>query len=424
MKKNRCISAVVLAAGKGVRMKSKKPKVLIPLCGRTLLDTVIDNLLKVNDFKEIVIVLNKELLFLKRKLEARNQRIKVAIQLKPLGTADALKSALSKVAKAASDIFVINADVALFKVATIKRLIDSHMHSLRAATLLSAVSESPAGYGRVIRNKTGQVERITEEIDLCEEEKQIGEINSGIYCFKKGVLGRALGQIRRRKNKNEYYLTDAIGILLTQGVGVVSAQTLEEILGINSAADLAKAARIMSSRIVSGFLAEGVKIMDPANTYIEANVKIGTETVIYPFTYIETQVVIGKDCSIGPFARLRKDVHLDDNVTVGNFVELSRTRVGSGTIIKHFGYLGDCSIGKKVNVGAGSVTANFDGLTKHKTHIEDGAFIGCDTVLIAPVKVGKTAVTGAGSVLVKKRNVPKGKVAVGVPARIINKKRG
>ncbi len=176
--------------------------------------------------------------------------------------------------------------------------------------------------------------------------------------------------------------------------------------------------------IVNVFLADGVKIIDPANTYIEADVEIGAETVIYPFTYIETQVVIGKNCSLGPFARLRKGVDIDDDVTVGNFVELSRTRVGSGTIIKHFGYLGDCSIGKKVNIGAGSVTANFDGKAKHKTRIEDGAFIGCDTVLVAPVKVGKAAITGAGSVIPKKKNVPKGKLALGVPARIVNKKRG
>ena len=419
----RSVSAIVLAAGKGVRMKSREPKILSRLCGKSLLDTVLDNLLKVKALDEIIVVLNKDILFLEKTLREKSKKIKVAVQVKPLGTADAVKAALAKIPKKSTDIFVIGADIVLFKISSIQALISMHLNSDKAATLITAISDSPHGYGRIIRNKAGQVEAIREEVDLGEQEKDIGEINSGIYVFKKKELLESLKYIKPSEIKKEYYLTDAISILSAKGVETVAAETMEEVMGINSPSDLARAVKIQNLRTIGEFLMNGVKIIDPQTTYIENGVTIGEDSVIHPFTYIETEVRIGKNCSIGPFARLRKGVDLADRVSVGNFVELSRAKVGSGTIMKHFCYLGDSELGNNVNVGAGTVTANYDGKNKNKTIIEDDVFIGCDTVLIAPVKVGKKAVTAAGAVLAKKRNVPGGKLAIGVPARITELKR-
>lgn len=404
-------------------MKSKEPKILSRLCGKTLLDTVLDNLLRVKTLDEIVVVLNKDILFLEKALRGKSKKIKVAVQNKPLGTADAVKSALAKISKRSTDVFVIGADIALFKIPSIQTLIHAHLDGDKAATLITAISDSPHGYGRIIRNKGGQVEAIREEVDLGEQEKDIGEINSGIYVFKKKELLESLKYIKPSEIKKEYYLTDAISIISPDGIETLSAETIEEVMGINSPSDLARAVKIQNLRTLGEFLMNGVKIIDPQTTYIENGVTIGQDTVIYPFTYIETQVRIGKNCSIGPFARLRKGVNLSDHVSVGNFVELSRTKVGNGAIMKHFCYLGDSDVGNAVNIGAGTVTANYDGANKNKTIIEDDAFIGCDTVLIAPVKVGKKAATAAGAVLTKKRNVPAGKLAVGLPARIIDKKK-
>jgi bifunctional UDP-N-acetylglucosamine pyrophosphorylase/glucosamine-1-phosphate N-acetyltransferase len=425
----RKISAIVLAAGKGVRMKSSKPKVLSLICGKSLLEMVIDNLLEVKSFEEIILVLNKDLLFLTKSLKKKSKKIRITIQQKPLGTADAAKQGIAKLSKNISDVFIISADVVLFSPDNIEKLISSHIQSGRVASLVSGFSDSPYGYGRIIRNKAGQVERITEEIDLTDKEKQIAEINSGIYCFKKDELRKALKSVTRRPNKNEFYLTDCIQILSArefegeERIESICVDHVEDVLGINSAVELAKAQKILSLKIINEFLNLGVKIIDPQTTYIEADVEINQDCIIYPFTYIEAGVKIGNNCSIGPFARLRKGVRLGNNITVGNFIELSRTRVGNGTIMKHFGYFGDCIIGQNANIGAGTVTANYDGQNKFITNIADGAFIGCDTVLIAPVRVGKKAVTGAGAVLTKNKNVPDGKVALGLPARITNKKR-
>jgi bifunctional UDP-N-acetylglucosamine pyrophosphorylase/glucosamine-1-phosphate N-acetyltransferase len=416
------LSAVLLAAGKGVRMKSARPKVLSSVCGRTLLDTAINTILEIGLVKEIIVVLNKDLLKLAKTLKAKSKKIKVVVQFKPLGTADAVKVALKAVDKNSADIFISSADAVLVTKSTIHKLICSHLESGRSATLLSAFCDSPEGYGRIIRSKAGSIERITEEADLGEEEKEIREINSGVYCFKRLCLQRALKDIQIRKNKKEYYLTDAVALLLAQGVNAVAADSADEVLGINSAFDLARVQKIMSSRIIASKLTQGIKILDPQTTYIEAGVEIGRDTVIYPFTYIEAGVEIGRGCSIGPFARLRRGVKLGNNVTVGNFVELSRARVGNKSVVKHFSYLGDALVGKAVNIGAGSVTANYDGKDKHITDIEDGAFIGCDTVLVAPVKIGKRSRTGAGAVVTKNKNVPAGKLAIGVPAKIIDKK--
>ncbi len=249
-------------------MKSDQAKVLTPLCGKTLLDTVIDNLLLVKNLNEIVIVLSKSLLALTKDLKAKSKKINIAIQIKPLGTADAVKAGIQKLSKKSTDVFITGADIALVKLSTIAKLIKSHCQDNNTVSLLSAFFDSPDGYGRIVRNKGGSVERITEEIDLSEDEKEIREINSGVYCFRREALERALKLIPRRKNKNEYYLTDAIEVLSGLGVGALATESADEILGINSASDLANARKIMSKRIISALLDKGVKVLDPSTTYI------------------------------------------------------------------------------------------------------------------------------------------------------------
>ena len=242
-------------------------------------------------------------------------------------------------------------------------------------------------------------------------------------AFKKEILDRNLKHIRPNNRKKEYYLTDIIGILAKKGclVEAVKAENLQEALGINTGAELAGANYIMQKRINDKFMQEGVTIVDPATTFISFGTKIGALTVIYPFTVIERDVKIGKRCSVGPFAHLREAVRLGNDVTAGNFIEMVRAKIGAKTFVKHFSYIGDSSVGASVNIGAGTVTANFDGLKKHYTIIKDKVNIGSDTVIVAPARIGRSATTGAGSVVTK--NVPDNAVVAGVPARTLRKKR-
>jgi bifunctional UDP-N-acetylglucosamine pyrophosphorylase/glucosamine-1-phosphate N-acetyltransferase len=274
-----------------------------------------------------------------------------------------------------------------------------------------------------MRDKYFSICGIVEEKDADEVQKDIQEINTGIMVFKKEKLSVNLSSIRPNNLKKEYYLTDIIEIFarknyLVEGLKIKDAR---EALGINTRAELAKANSIMQKTINDKLMQDGVTIVDPATAFINFGTKIGKDTVIYPFTVIERDVKIGKRCFVGPFAHLREGVGLGDDVTAGNFIEMVRSRIGAKTFIKHFSYLGDSTVGSNVNIGAGTVTANFDGKNKNYTVIKDNVKIGSDTVIVAPVKIGKSAVTGAGTVVIK--NVPDKAVVAGVPARIL-KKRG
>ena len=253
--------------------------------------------------------------------------------------------------------------------------------------------------------------------------KDLYEVNVGVYCFRTKVLFKALDKVKPDNKKGEYYLTDTISILADEGLKVGSMPTRDhdEFLGINSRIDMVKAQDIIRFRIMERLMSQGVTIVDPTTTYIENDVKIGPDTIIYPMTVIEHDVTIGKGCEVGPFARIRPGTKLKSNAHIGNFVEVVRSKVGEGSKAKHLTYLGDVTIGRKVNIGAGTIVANYDGKNKNKTQVKDRAFIGSGTILIAPVKIGKDAITGAGAVVTRNRNVPDKTVVVGVPARVLKK---
>ena len=415
----RDLSAIILAAGKGKRMKSKIPKILHEVCGKPMLSYILDLIgsLKIRD---AVVVLGYKDSLIKSFL---GSNIKTIRQEKLLGTADAVRSTRKSVHR--NNILIIYADNPLIKRQTLDRLIKRHISSGASCTLLTAILDDPTGYGRIIRNEKNNISRIGEEKDISKTQKSIREINSGVYCFNNRALFRTLNKVKQNNKKREFYLTDVIKLLTNSNrkIETVQVKDKREVLGINSRKDLARANQIMRTRILDEFMSKGVTIIDPETTYINRDVRIGQDTIIYPYTMIENNVKIGKDCSIGPFCHIRENTEIKDYVKIGNFVEIVRSRIDKNTLAKHFSYIGDTKIGKRVNIGAGTVTANFNGRRKNRTIIKDGAFIGSGTVLIAPVKIGRKATTGAGSVVVKNRNVADHTIVVGVPARKILKRK-
>ncbi len=417
---NKNIAVIILAAGKSTRMKSDTPKVLHPICGRPMLGYVLDLVYSLK-IKNVIAVLGHKHEDVRKLLKPG---IKVVIQKRLAGTADAVKMAMPALKNFKGTVLVLYADNPLLKKETIRKLLYYHIKNNLDATLLTANVDKPAGYGRILRDKYASIYGIVEEKDADDFQKSIHEINTGIVCFNKNKLADALKAVRPNNLKKEYYLTDTIGILYKKGslIDSVTIPDINEALGINSRSELAKANSIMQKRINEGLMRSGITIVDPDSTFIGYGVKIGADTTIYPFTVIETGVKIGKRCFVGPFAHLREGSRLEDDITAGNFLEVVRSSISSGTFLKHLGYIGDSRIGRNVNIGAGTVVANFDGKKKNTTIIKDNAFIGCDTVLVSPVKVGRAARTGAGAVVTKNKNVPDGVTVAGVPARIIKKK--
>lgn len=413
------IAAIILAAGKGERMKSGTPKALHHLCARPMLEYVFD-LVKELKIKASVTVLGHKYEAVKKILKPGT---KFVIQKRLLGTADAIKHALSALRGFKGTVLVLYGDIPLLKKESIDKLLKYHIENNPDATILTAQADKPFGYGRILRDKYSSICGIIEEKDADEFQKDIKEINTGIICFNKESLVSGLKYIRPNNRKKEYYLTDIIKILYKKGklIDGVRIADINEALGINSRSDLARANTIMQRRINEGLMQKGISIIDPDSTFISYGVKIGQDTVIYPFTVIERSVKIGKHCSIGPFAHLREGTELKDDVTLGNFIEVVRSKISSKTLAKHFCYLGDSRIGSNVNIGAGTVTANFDHGKKSSTLIKDGASIGSDTILIAPVRIGKGAVTGSGSVVVKHTNVKDGTAVAGVPAKVLKR---
>lgn len=412
-------AAIILAAGKGTRMKSDLPKVLHPVCSRPMLHYVLDVVRQLK-IDKVVLVLGHKHEEVSATLEPG---IKTVIQQGIRGTADAVSQALPALGGFRGDIIVLYGDTPLLRAETIKGLLKHHARYRPAATILTATMENPFGYGRILRDGCGAVSGIVEEKDADDYEKSVKEINTGIICFDGRKLAQSLALVRPENRKKEFYLTDTIGILRGKGEVVESVETLQpmEALGVNSRVELAAANALMRQRINETYMRDGVTIIDPATTFISFGAAIGQDTIIYPFTVIEKNVKIGKHCSVGPFCRIRPGTRFADHVAVGNFIEVSRSHFRQGTKAKHFGFIGDARIGSGVNVGAGTVTANYDGTHKNITRIGDKAFIGSDTVLVAPSVIGKGAKTGAGAVVVKK-TVPAGNVFVGVPAKPIKKR--
>jgi bifunctional UDP-N-acetylglucosamine pyrophosphorylase/glucosamine-1-phosphate N-acetyltransferase len=417
---NKDIAVIILAAGKSTRMKSQTPKVLHPICSRAMIEYLSDLVSNLKP-KKVVAVLGYKHQEVRKFL---NPGTKIAIQKRLIGTADAVKAAMPALGNFKGSVLVLYGDNPLLTKETINKLLKYHIENNLDSTLLTANLDKPFGYGRILRDRYSSVCGIVEEKDADDFQKDIKEINTGIICFNKVRLAESLKYIKPNNRKKEYYLTDIVNIFYKKGyiVDALKTSDINEALGINSRSELAKANSIMQARINEELMKSGVSIIDPDSAFISFGTKIGLDTTIYPFTVIERNVKIGKRCRIGPFIRLRENTQLEDDVVLGNFLEVNRSKISSRSRAKHFGYLADSQIGHRVNIGAGTVIANFDGENKNATVIKDGAFIGCDTVLIAPIKIGKNAKTGAGSIVVKNRNVPDNTTVVGVPARILNKK--
>ncbi len=414
------IAAIILAAGEGTRMKSSTPKVLHPICGKPMVQYLIDIINSIG-IKKIIIVVGHKADLVRKYLKG----IKFVKQEKLLGTADAVLKAKSILLKdkKVNSVLVFYGDIPLLTPETLRKIIERHLSTGSACTLLTSRLKNPTGYGRIMRSSGDRIVKIIEEQDASIYEKVVEEINVGVYCFNKDNLFASLGKIRPNNRKKEFYLTDTVEILAKSNLLIdsVSTDDAEEFLGVNTRNDLIEAEQVVRRRVLNNIMQKGVTIIDPANTYVQEGVAIEKDTVIYPYTFMENDVNIGSRCSIGPFVRLRSGTVVEDEVSIGNFVEIVRSRIGKHTKIRHKCYIGDTVIGKRVNIGAGTIVANYDGKHKYKTIIEDGAFIGTGTILIAPVKVGAGATTGAGAIVTKNKNVPAGKTVVGVPAKILKK---
>jgi bifunctional UDP-N-acetylglucosamine pyrophosphorylase/glucosamine-1-phosphate N-acetyltransferase len=314
------------------------------------------------------------------------------------------------------DVVVLAGDAPLVRGETLAAMIQAHRLEKNSCTVLTACVDNPAGYGRILRDKEGRFLRIVEEADAADAEKYVQEVNSGTYVFRAADLFDTLRDVKPDNKKGEYYLTDVLALLLKKDrrVSTYKAADPSEVYGVNSRQDLVAATNFLRWRVLEKHLSSGVTIVDPATTYIEEGVTIGQDAVILPFSVIEHDVVVGAHCEVGPFAHLRPGTVLDEHAEIGNFVEVKKSRVGPHSKAKHLTYLGDATLGAHVNIGAGTITANYDGTNKHATAIADGASTGSNTVLVAPVKLGKGSKTGAGAVVL--HDVPAGAVVVGVPA--------
>lgn len=418
MKNTRC---VILAAGLSTRMNTQIPKALHRIGNKPLLARLVKNV-KSTGIDNIVVVVG----YGSEKVEnaLKKYKVKTVKQKQLLGSADAVKSVDKHFNGFTGDILILYTDTPLIEKDTLKHLVGRHAASKAACTLLTTSVSDATGYGRILRDPKGKVVKIVEEKDASPEEKQIREINIGAYCFKKKDLFNTINKIEKNAKKREFYLTDIIGLLRKKGALIESFDgcASEQALGINSRADLSAAEKIVRTKKIKELMKQGVTFIDPATAYIDEDVNIDKDTIIYPSVIIEGEVRIGKNCRIGPFARIRGNTKIADNCIVGNFVEIVRSDIASNTKVKHHAYLGDAVVGKNVNIGAGTITANYDGKNKHKTIIKDSAFIGIGARLIAPIKIGKGAIVGAGSVVTKNKNVGDNEVVAGVPAKPLNKR--
>ena len=433
---------IVLAAGNGKRMLGSSPKVLLPIGGKPMAQHILDTISGIEKSRPILVV-GDQAKEVKNSLQFK-RNTKIVTQRKQLGTAHAVKTALAQL-RPGSVTVVLYGDVPLIEGKTLKRLIRDA--SKGALAILTFNKDRPQGYGRVVRGAKNQVEAIVEEKDATKEEKSINEVNSGILAIKSILIKKLLPEIKNNNAANEYYLTDIVSLSKKHGIKVqpLLLEDPDEALGANTPLelqDLERACqRIRAKKLVNsgvniadidridsrGSLAVGRGSFIDVNNVFEGRVEIGKNTKIGPNCYIKDSVIgnevtlqastviedsrVGDLCKLGPFARIRGGTEIEDNAELGNFVEANRSKIGPESKAKHLTYLGDSNLGRNVNIGAGTITCNYDGKNKHKTKLDDGAFIGSNTSLVAPVKVGKEASTGAGSVITK--NVPPGSLAIG-----------
>jgi bifunctional UDP-N-acetylglucosamine pyrophosphorylase/glucosamine-1-phosphate N-acetyltransferase len=435
------LEVIILAAGLGTRMKSNTIKILHRAAGRPIVDYVLDLAAEVCAEPPVMVIGHQR----EAVQEAVGARARYAVQEEALGTGHAVLQAASLIGKDRR-VLILSGDVPLTRVETIRRLLEEHEQSKNALTLLTMRLDDPAMYGRIVRGDDGSVLRIVEAKDASDAEKRIDEVNAGIYVFDSEHLFDNLRNLSPSNAQKEYYLTDLLAVLRDSGkrVGAVIANDPIEALGVNSRAELATVEAEIQRRVVARLMSEGVTFRNPATVVIDSTVSIGNDSVVYPFVTIEGKTTIGSRCvidpgvhlsnctvgddvhiktgtvaddsiigngaAVGPYAHLRPGTQLGENVKVGNFVETKKAIVGKGSKLPHLSYIGDAEIGEGVNVGAGTITCNYDGVNKHQTVLEDGVFIGSDSQLVAPVRVGKGAYVGAGSTITK--DVPPDALAI------------
>ena len=416
------LKSVILAAGKGTRMKSETPKVLHTIFDKTLVGYVIEAVNNTGLADENFVIVGHQAERVGEYIKNNYKNARTVLQSPQLGTGHAVSMVLPYLEDFDGEVVILCGDTPLITSETLKEFVEYHKENNSDLTVMSAIFENPTNYGRIIRSANGGVEAIVEEKDATPEQKGVKEINAGIYCLDWKKVKPAFSQLKTNNAQGEYYLTDIIKWGNENGLRV-NAYTLKdntEIYGINSKANLAEATKFLNKRVINKHLTNGVTIIDPSATWISPETEIEPDTVIYPSTYIEGVNKIGKNCKIGPFAHLRGGVTLDDNVKIGNFVEVKKAHIKSNTNACHLTYIGDAEIGSGVNIGAGTITANYNPLTKEKskTIIEDNVKIGSNSVLVAPVKIEEGANVGALSVITK--DLPSWALAITrAPLRVI-----
>lgn len=453
MNKSNNIKTIILAAGKGTRMKSSTPKVLHKIFGKTLIERVIDSVIKANAADEIFCIVGHQAENVSQYIDNKYKNSKINIdsilQHPQLGTGDAVFKAYEKLKEFKGNVLVLCGDTPLLTDDTLKKFIKYHNETKSVLTVMSAKFENPKGYGRIIRNDNGNVFGIIEEKDASSEQKLINEVNAGVYCFDWEKVSPAFFELTTNNEQGEYYLTDIVSWSVKNDFKV-QGYILEdntEIFGINSKADLACATTILKNKTNNLLMSNGVTIIDPMSTWISPETSIGQDTIIYPGCYIDgdnsigdnceigpysylcgnvhiennvkiiqskvSDTKIGNDSQVGPFAHLRQNVNLSKDIRIGNFVEIKNSTISNNTNAAHLAYIGDSEVGHQVNIGAGTITANYDPITKikSKTIIEDGVKIGSNSVLVAPVHLQKECAVAAGSVVTK--NISEGSLAIG-----------
>lgn len=391
------IIAIVMAAGKGTRMKSKNSKLVQKIYGKEIVKRAVENAQKAG-VKDIIAVVGYKK---EEVMKVLGDNIKYAFQDEMLGTGHAVMQAKEYLKGKKGKVLVLNGDVPLIRPETLNKLIEKSIENKEYATLLTAIYDDPTGYGRIVRDEGGNIEGIVEEKDTTKEQRKITEINAGIYCFDIEALIEALDKITPNNKQSEYYITDVIKIMNDKGLktGAVLVEDNTEILGINDRVQLGILTKVLQMRVNTELMKKGVTIEDTNTTYIYDDVEIGMDTVIHPNTTIKSGVVIGEDCEIGPNSYIREGCKLANKVKIGSFVEIKKAIIGEGTKVPHLSYMGDCEIGEKCNIGCGTITCNYDGFNKSKTIIGNHSFIGSNTNLVAPVTLGDNTFVAAGSTI-------------------------
>ena len=401
----KAIKSIILAAGKGTRMKSQTPKVLHQIFNKELLGYVIDALNNTGKVEENYIIVGHCAQQVEEYVKQNYKNAKCRLQSPQQGTGHAALQAYDDLKGFDGEVIILNGDIPLLTTETLDKFIEEHRKNNNALTVMSAIIDDPTNYGRIVRDNNGDLKAIVEEKDTTDEQKKIKEINTGAYILDWAKVHEAFLHFDTNNAQHEYYLTDIVKWAITKGLKARSyiLENSEESFGINSKKQLAEAAKILKNRVLDKLLDDGVTIVDPDTTYISPQTEIEPDTIIYPCTYIEGKNKIGKGCKIGPFARLRGDVQLCEGVKIGNFVEIKKTTIKDHTNVCHLSYVGDSTLGSSVNIGAGTITANYNHITKEKfrTIIDDNASTGSNSVIVAPAHIGENASIGAGSVISK-----------------------